>query len=62
MRKIEILYRGTRFALAVDGLSQNVDSEADLLKQLVELGITQSHAKDAIGRLKAATQELIRLQ
>src|SRR5271169_5662156 len=61
MRKIEILYRGSRFALAVDGLSQNVDSEADLLRQLVELEITKAHAEDAISRLKA-TQKLIRLQ
>jgi hypothetical protein len=61
MRKIEILYRGSTFALAVDGLSQNVDSEADLLRQLVELGISQAHAEDAISRLKA-TQKLIRIQ
>jgi hypothetical protein len=61
MKKIEILYRGTEFALAVDGLSQNIESEADLLRQLVELGITQAYAENAISRLKA-TEKLVRLQ
>jgi hypothetical protein len=61
MRKIEILYRGSTFALGVDGLSHKVDSEPDLVRQLLELGITRAHAEDAIGRLKA-TQKLTRLQ
>jgi hypothetical protein len=61
MRKIEILYRGSVFALAVDGLSHNVDSEEDLVRQLVGLGITKAHAADAINRLKAA-RELVRLR
>jgi len=61
MRKIEILYRADKFALAVDGISQSFDNEADLLRELLVLGITRSFAEDAIGRLKS-TKKTIKLQ
>jgi len=61
MRKIEILYRAGKFALALDGISQSFDNEADLLRELLASGITRAFAEDAIDRLKS-TQKTVRLQ
>lgn len=56
MRQIEILYQNGKFALLVDGATQPIHDEGDLLAKLIALDITKERAEGYIAQVKLTRQ------
>jgi hypothetical protein len=58
MREIKVWHKAGKFALSIDGVYQNVENEADLLRQLLELEIPQDRAEASIRRIKQTPDQV----